>query len=386
MKLGIIRERFPGETRVALVPRDLPTLAKQGFSCLLESGAGERAGYPDALYIAQGAQILSSPQEVYDAADIILRVRSLNADPDRVEEELNWLKPGKIVIGFMEPYQRPEVIGRYAERGVVLLALELLPRITRAQSMDALSAMASIAGYRAALLAAQHLPRFFPMLTTAAGTIPSARVFVLGAGVAGLMAIATARRLGAIVEAYDVRAAVKEQVQSVGGKFIELGIEPPDAEDKSGYAKALAEEFYARQRELLTQHLKTVDAVITTAAVPGKPAPKLITEEMVEGMKWGSVIVDLAAERGGNCTLTQPGKTLEYRGVTIIGFLNLPATLPEQASQMYSRNLTHLLGLFVDKEKRFHIPSEDEIVRGVLLTWEGKVVHPSFIPAQPQMV
>jgi NAD(P) transhydrogenase subunit alpha len=385
MKIGVIRERMEGETRVALVPRDLPLLIKKGFSVLMESGAGERAGYPDELYRAQGGEIVRDPREVYERADLILRVRSANADPEHVQEELSWLKGEKIIVGFMEPLANPAVILQYAERGATLMAMELIPRITRAQVMDALSAMASIAGYRAVLIAAQHLPRFFPMLTTAAGTIPAGRVFVLGAGVAGLMAIATARRLGAVVEAYDVRSAVKEQVQSVGGKFLELGIEPPDAEDKSGYARALSEEFYARQRELFTQHLKTVDAVITTAAVPGKPAPKLITEEMVAGMKWGSVIVDLAAERGGNCTLTQPGKTIVHKGVTIIGPLNLPATLPEQASQMYSRNLSNLLQLLARGPGEFSLPLEDEIIRGIVLTREGKVIHPALLSnALPQ--
>jgi NAD(P) transhydrogenase subunit alpha len=380
VKIGVLREQYPGETRVALTPQVIPSLKKAGCEVWVERGAGALSFFPDDQYASQGAQIKESREEILKEVDILVVVRSLGADPEGWEKNLPLMKEGIWVVGFLDPFQFLEGIVKGAERKINLVALELLPRITRAQNMDALSSMGTIAGYRSALLLADHLPRFFPMLTTAAGTIYPAKVFVIGAGVAGLMAIATAKKLGAVVSAYDVRKATKEQVQSVGGKFVELGIEPPDAEDKSGYAKALAEEFYQKQRELLTAHLKDVDGVITTAQVPGKPAPKLITEEMVRGMKPGSVIVDLAAERGGNCTLTKPGEIVEYEGVKILGPVNLPATLPHSASQMYSRNLTNFL-TYLMKNGEIALREDDEIVKGVLLTYQGKIVHPLFIPA-----
>ena len=361
---------WPGETRVALVPAGVPALTKAGLQVSIEHGAGAAAGFLDEAYRSQGVDVVSRAQ-VFATADVVLTVRAIPADPA--------LRQGQAVIGFADPLGAPQPIRDLAPSGATLLSMELMPRITRAQSMDALSSMATIAGYKGVLLAANALPRMFPMLMTAAGTISPARVFIVGAGVAGLQAIASARRLGARIEAYDVRPAVKEQVQSLGARFVELSLESQDSEDKGGYAKAQDESFYKRQREMMLKVVAGSDVVITTALIPGKRAPILVTTEMVEAMQPGSVVVDLAAERGGNCELTRPDETVVHRGVTIIGPSNPPALVPYHASQMYSKNITtfllHLLGKDGASKPALPINLDDEITRETLLTHQGSVVH-----------
>ncbi|CAN5870481.1 Re/Si-specific NAD(P)(+) transhydrogenase subunit alpha [soil metagenome] len=371
MKVGILRETWPGETRVAVIPASVPSLVKAGLDVVVEEGAGVAAGFTDEAYRAQGAAIAA--RSAVFQSEILLQVRSAPGEPGS-------LRAGQTVIGFADPLGAPSGISSLAASGATFLSMELMPRITRAQSMDALSSMATIAGYKGVLLAAVALPRMFPMMMTAAGTISPARVFVMGAGVAGLQAISVARRLGAKVEAYDVRPAVKEQVQSLGAKFVELPIESADAEDKGGYAKAQDEAFYRRQREMMLKVVAASDVVVTTALIPGRPAPKLLTAEMVEAMAPGSVVIDLAAERGGNCELTKPDETVIHKGVTILGPSN-PATLvPYHASQMYSKNiitfLLHLLGKDGAKQASVPIDPADEITRETLLTQGGQVVHP----------
>jgi NAD(P) transhydrogenase subunit alpha len=370
MRVGVPTETFPGETRVALVPPAAAALKKAGLDVIVERGAGTPAGFTDAAYEAQGAA-LGARGEVLQSSDILLQVRAL--------PPAGSLRPGQVIIGFADPLGAPQAIREAASTGATVFSMELMPRITRAQSMDALSSMATIAGYKGVLLAANALPRMFPMLMTAAGTIAAARVFIVGAGVAGLQAIAMARRLGAKVEAYDVRPAVKEQVQSLGARFVELPIEAADAEDKGGYAVAQDESFYRRQREMMLKVVAGNDVVITTALVPGKRAPILVTTEMVEAMAPGSVVVDLAAERGGNCELTRPDDTVVHRGVTILGPSNPPALVPYHASQMYSKNITtflaHLLGKDGAKGTSLAIDRDDEITRETLLTLQGDVVH-----------
>lgn len=380
--VGVPRETCPGETRVAVVPSHLPSLTKAGVQVVVESNAGAGANISDAQYEQQGARIAPSRAELFQASDVLLQVRAAGANFDHAAEDIAAMHAGQYVLGFCEPLLHPELQRSLAERGVNCLSLELLPRITRAQAMDALSSMATISGYKAALLAASAAPRMFPMLMTAAGTVAPAKVFVVGAGVAGLQAIATAHRLGAVVQAYDVRPAVKDEVTSVGGRFVELpldtsaGAQPGGAGGQSGgYAQVMDEAFYRRQREMMLQVVGNSDVVITTAAVPGKPAPKLITAEMVAAMSPGSVIVDLAAERGGNCELTRPGETVVEGGVTILGPLNLPATIPVHASQMYSKNVTSLL-LHLIREGRLQPDLEDPIVKETLVTRAGDVVHP----------
>ena len=372
MKVGIPKETWPGEARVAVVPAAVPGLVKSGLEVAVEAGAGLAAGFTDDMYRGQGATLVSRP-DLFRSSDIVLQIRAVPADPSS-------LRSGQVVIGFADPLGAPDAIRSLAPTGVNLFSMELMPRITRAQSMDALSSMATIAGYKGVLLAATTLPRMFPMLMTAAGTISPARVFIMGAGVAGLQAISTARRLGAKVEAYDVRPAVKEQVQSLGARFVELPLESADAEDKGGYAKAQDEAFYERQREMMLKVVAASDVVITTALIPGKPAPILLTTEMVEAMAPGSVVVDLAAERGGNCELTRPDEVVVHRGVTILGPSNAPALVPYHASQMYSKNittfLTHLLGKDGATQPALPINPEDEITRETLLTRGGEVVHP----------
>ena len=371
MRVGIPKETWPGETRVAVIPAGAATLKKAGLDVAIEQGAGTAAGFVDDAYLKQGAVVISR-SELFANAEIILQVRATPI--------AEGVRRGQMVIGFADPLGAPEVIEQAAATGATLLSMELMPRITRAQSMDALSSMATIAGYKGVLLAAMASPRMFPMLMTAAGTVAAARVFIVGAGVAGLQAIATSRRLGAKVEAYDVRPAVKEQVQSLGAKFVELAIESADAEDKGGYAKAQDETFYRRQREMMIKVVANSDVVITTALIPGKPAPILLTTEMVEAMAPGSVIVDLAAERGGNCELTRPDETVVHRGVTILGPSNPATLIPHHASQMYSRNiitfLTHLLGKTGAQQAAVPIDPADEITRETLLTRDGAVVHP----------
>ena len=371
MKVGVPRETWPGERRVSLIPAGAAALKKAGLDVIVEQGAGDEAGFPSAAYEAAGA-VIASRRDVFAGADIVLQVRS--TPPDTA-----ILRRGQVIIGFADPLGSPDAIRALAGAGVTALSMELMPRITRAQSMDALSSMATIAGYKAVLLAADHLPRMFPMMMTAAGTLTAARAFIVGAGVAGLQAIATARRLGAKVEAYDVRPAVKEQVQSLGARFVEMSLETGDAEDKGGYAKAQDESFYRRQREMMLKVVAGSDVVITTALIPGKKAPILVTEEMVNGMAPGSVVVDLAAERGGNCELTRPDEIVIHHGVTILGPSNPPALVPYHASQMYSKNiltfLTHLLGKEGAAKPALELDLADEITRETLLTRDGEVVH-----------
>ncbi len=377
MKVGVVKETFPGERRVALVPDIVGPLAKRGFEVLLEAGAGVLSGYADAAYEAKGAKVLGSRKEVFDGADIIAQVRLCGANPDCCGWDLDLLHEGQILVGAADPLSRPDLVADLAKKDVSAFGLELIPRTTRAQSMDILSSMALVAGYRAVLWAAERLPKFFPMFMTAAGTVAPAKVFIIGAGVAGLQAIATAKRLGAIVSAYDIRTAVKEEVESLGGKFVEMELESGDGE--GGYARAMDEEFYRRQRELMTKVIAASDVVITTAAVPGKKAPILVTEEMVKGMAPGSVIVDLAAERGGNCELTKPDEEVVAHGVTILGPTNVPATLPFHASQMYSKNMFNFLVNMLSKDRErkdeFDLEQEDDIIAGTWMTKGGHVVH-----------
>jgi H+-translocating NAD(P) transhydrogenase subunit alpha len=374
LTVGVPTESFPGEARVALVPATLPSLSKPGIDVLVQSGAGQAAGFLDDDYAEKGAKIVDSREEVFVTADIILQVRTFGSNPDAGKDDLKLIRPGQVLVGFSDPLSSPDRIAELATSMASVFSVELMPRITRAQSMDALSSQATVGGYKAVILAAESLPKMFPMLTTAAGTIRPARVFVVGAGVAGLQAIATARRLGAVVEAYDVRPAVKEQVESVGAKFVELELDTGEAEDKGGYAKKMDEEILAKQREMMTRVVAANDVVITTAAIPGQPAPVLVTSQMVAGMQQGSVIVDLAAERGGNCELTKPDEVVVEHGVTIHGPTNLPATVPYHASSMYSKNLATFLMTLV-KAGKVVINMEDEIIRDTLLTRDGSVVH-----------
>ncbi|HYL86197.1 MAG TPA: Re/Si-specific NAD(P)(+) transhydrogenase subunit alpha [Candidatus Angelobacter sp.] len=374
MIVGVPRETFPGERRVALVPGAVPNLTKAGLEVVVEAGAGEGAGYPDAEYTAKGAKIVANRAEVFRTADIVVQVLCYGSNDQTGKADVPLYRRGQVLAGFLRPLGSLETIQEIASKGVTSFSVELMPRTTRAQSMDALSSMATICGYKAVVLAADTLPRIFPMLTTAAGTITPGRVLIIGAGVAGLQAIATARRLGAVASAYDLRPAAKEQVQSLGGRFVELPIEAKDAEDARGYARAQDENFYKRQRELLAKAVAESDVVITAAVVPGKKPPVLVTKEMVASMAPGSVIVDLASERGGNCELTHPGEVAVEHGVTIIGKLNLASTVPYHASQMYARNLSAFL-LHLVKDGKLQLNLEDEIVRETMLTHDGQVFN-----------
>ena len=375
MIVGIPIETFPGERRVATIPAVVPALTKAGLEVLLEPGAGNPAGFPDASYTDKGARVASDRGQVFADADVLLQVRTLGANPVAGRADLARLRPGQTVIGFSEPLAEPSAARELATRGVTAFSMELIPRITRAQSMDALSSMATIAGYKAVLLAAATLPRMFPMLMTAAGTITPARVFIVGAGVAGLQAIASARRLGARVEAYDVRPAVKEQVESLGATFVDLALDTEASEDTGGYAKAQNDAFLARQRQMMAKVVAASDVVITTALIPGRPAPVLVTDEMVAGMTPGTVVVDLAAERGGNVEPSRPDETVVARGVTILGPTNLPATVPFHASQMYAKNVSTLL-LHLVNDGTLTVDLEDDITQGTLVSRDGDVVHP----------
>ena len=374
MIIGVPKEIYPGERRVSLVPLVLPILTKAGFEVVVETGAGADAGYPDSQYAEKGAKIIATRAELFTTADIITQVLCYGANDVTGKTDLPLLRKNQILIGFLRPFGALDVVQQIAATGAMAFAVELMPRTTRAQAMDALSTMASISGYKAVLITADTLPRILPMMTTAAGTVTPARVLILGVGVAGLQAIATARRLGAVVSAYDVRPAVKEQVQSLGGRFVELAIEAKDAQDARGYATAQGEEFYQKQRELLGKVVAENDIVITTAVIPGKKAPVLVTADMVKAMIPGSVILDLAAERGGNCELTKPGEVSVQHGVTIIGRYNIAGTAPYHASQLYARNLTNFL-LHIVKEQKLVLNLEDEIVRDTLLTQGGEVAN-----------
>ena len=375
MIIGVPKEGFPGEQRIALVPAVLPGLAKAGCEVLVEAGAGQAAFYPDAAYAEKGARIVASRAEVFASADAVFQVLAHGANDKTGRVDLPLLRRGQVLIGFLRPLGSPETVQEIAVTGAIAFAVEFMPRITRAQSMDALSSMATASGYKAVLHAANILPRMFPMLMTAAGTVTPARVLIVGAGVAGLQAIATARRLGAVVSAYDIRPATKEEVRSLGARFVELPLEASDAQDKGGYAKAQDESFYRRQRELLARVVAESDVVVTTAVVPGRKAPVLVTADMVASMKPGSVIVDLAAERGGNCELTRGNETVVEHGVTIIGEINLASTVPYHASQMYARNIAAFF-LHLMKTGIPEVNLDDEITRETLVTRGGEVVHP----------
>lgn len=374
MIVGVPKETFPGERRVATVPATVPLLTKAGLQVVLEAGAGEAAGFPDAEFVKRGARIVADRDEVL-RSDIVIQVRTLGANPEAGQADVAHFQRGQVVLGMCDPLGAPEAVQEIARTGATLLALEMIPRITRAQSMDVLSSMATVAGYKAVLLAANCLPRMFPMLMTAAGTITAAKVFVIGAGVAGLQAIASARRLGAIVQAYDVRPDVKEQVESLGAKFVEMPLETQAAEDTGGYAKAMDEDFYRRQRELMARVVSESDVVISTAAIPGKRSPVLITADAVRAMQPGSVIVDLAAERGGNCELTQADQTTVAQGVTILGPTNLPSEVPYHASQMYAKNVATLLAHMLING-RLALERDDAILNETIVCRDGEVTHP----------
>ena len=374
MQVAVIKETFPGERRVALVPGDVTKLAKSGIGVILEPGAGAAAGFADHAYAEKGAKVAVSREGAF-TAQIVLQVRAAGANRQTGGNDLRLLRTGQIVVGQCDPLGEPKSIAEVAQTGATLFALELVPRTTRAQSMDVLSSMATLAGYRAVLLAALELPKIFPLMMTAAGTLTAAKVFIIGAGVAGLSAIATARRLGGVVRAYDVRPACREQVESLGGKFVELPLETAGAEGAGGYAKAQDEAFYQRQRELLANVVAESDVVITTAAIPGKQSPLLVMAEAVARMQPGAVIVDLAAERGGNCALTKADERVVADGVTILGPTNLPGDVPQHASQMFSANVTAFL-LNLVKKGEVALNCDDEIIRETLVAHEGKVVHP----------
>jgi len=374
MILRVPKESYPGERRVALVPAVIPNLAKAGFEVIVEAGGGVDAGYPDADYTAKGAKMVAARNDVFKTADVVVQVLAPGSNDKSGKADIPLLRRDQVLIGFLRPLGSLDTLREIAATGATAFSIELMPRITRAQNMDALSSMATIGGYKAVLLAADTLPRLFPMMTTAAGTITPARVFVIGAGVAGLQAIATARRLGAVASAYDLRPAVKEQVQSLGGRFIELPLETKDAEDARGYAKAQDETFYQRQRELLGRVVKESDVVISAAVVPGRKPPVLITSEMVRSMAPGSVIIDLAGEQGGNCELTKAGETVVEHGVTVIGTINLASTVPYHASQMYARNISAFL-LHLFKNGELQLDAQDEIVEKTLVTRGGEIVN-----------
>lgn len=365
MIVSVPKETAREERRVALVPELVPKLTATGLEVVVQRGAGVAAGFADSAYEEKGAHLES---DILDKADVLLKVQPPSA------AEIGRMKEGATFIGFLQPYTNTADIQSLAARKITAFSMELMPRITRAQAMDALSAMSTVSGYKAVLMAASRLPKFFPLLMTAAGTMTPAHIFIIGAGVAGLQAIGTARRLGGVVEAYDTRPAVKEQVESLGAKFVELELEAKDAEDKGGYAKAQSEEFYSKQQRMMLKFVAAADAVIPTALVPGQRAPILITEEMVRAMRPGSVIVDLAAEQGGNCALTEPDQEVIKHGVLIIGPTNLASTVPFHASQMYARTVTNFL-TFLLKDGRIHLDLNDELTRGPLVTYQGEILH-----------
>lgn len=369
--IGVPKEIVENERRVALIPDAVKRYAGNGHTVLIQSGAGAAAAYTDEAYVAAGATIVPDAASVYGGADLVLKVQK--PEP----EEAAQLRKGSTLISFLQPLVNTDLVADLARQGVTSFSMDAIPRTTRAQSMDALSSMSTLGGYKAVLLAADFLPKIFPMLMTAAGTIAPAKVLIIGAGVAGLQAIATARRLGAVVEAYDTRPVVKEQVESLGAKFVEVdmtGIEA-QTQDSGGYAREASPELLRRQQETMAARSIRADVIITTALVPGRPAPKLITEDTVRQMAPGSVIVDMAAEAGGNCELTVPGEVVVRHGVTIVGLLNLPSTLPFHASQMYSKNMQNLLALMIGKDGSFTVNFEDDIVKGTCITLNGEVVH-----------
>ena len=371
MNVGIPKETFPGETRVAVIPETVKNLVEKGMKVSVEAGAGALADFTDEQYKQAGAAIEKSHDKLLGASDLVLKIQR----PE--DKEVGKMKEGAALITFLQPFSNPGLLKKLAARNISAMSMEMVPRITRAQNMDALSSMATVAGYKAVLLAANEFHRFFPMFMTAAGTIPPARALILGAGVAGLQAIATAKRLGAVVEAFDTRPVVKEQVESLGARFVALDVAHEEAEDEGGYAKELSAEHHKKELELIGGRLLRTDIVVTTAQIPGKAAPRLITAEMVKRMKPGSVIVDLAAESGGNCAFTEMGKTVVKHGVTVIGAANLPGLMPVHASQMYSKNIGNLV-LHLVGEDGLTLDFDDPITAGVMVTHGGKIVHPAL--------
>ena len=376
MIIGIPSEIKAGEKRVAMSPANVQSLTDRSVKVLIQADAGSAAGYPDAEYSAAGATITADRAEIFASADIILQVQSFGSNNENSDDDLAQLRSGQLIIGMMDPLASPQAAQAVADRGATAIALELVPRISRAQSMDVLSSMATLAGYKAVLMGASAAPRIFPMLMTAAGTLQPARVLIMGVGVAGLQACATAKRLGAVVEAYDVRPAAREQILSVGAKPIELDLDTGESEGAGGYAKEQGEDFLRRQRELMTEVVAQQDIIITTAAIPGAKSPILVTEDMVKAMKPGAVIVDLAAERGGNCDLTEQGKTVMAHDVTILGPENVPSELAYHASQMLGKNMQTLLELILDEEGNLNLDFNDEIVAGTVVAHQGEVPHP----------
>lgn len=380
MKLGVPKEITPGETRVALVPESVQQLVKKGVQVLIETGAGTAASFLDSVYANAGATIVPNATDLFSQSDVICKVSKPIVNPTTGTHEIEMMKPGAVLITFFAPLINHDLVQKLADRKITSFSMDSIPRTTRAQSMDALSSMSTLAGYKSVLIAANSIGKFFPLLMTAAGTVPPTRVFVLGAGVAGLMAIATARRLGAVVEAFDVRPVVKEQVESLGAKFVEMPIEE-QTQTAGGYATQLSEEAHKREVELLHKHVKDSDVVITTALIPGRPAPELVTEAMVIDMKPGSVIVDLAAENGGNCTLTEPGCDFIKHNVRIIGPLNVPSMMPVHASQLYAKNMLNLLALMLTKDGQYTLNMDDDIVAGTLITHDGAVKNENVLKA-----
>ncbi len=375
MKIGVPTETYPDEVRVALIPDTLPQLIKAGHQVHIQAGAGKAAGITDQAYTDKGATVVTDRAEVFKTADAIFQVRAFGANATEGKADLELMRPDQLIIGMFDPLSAADAVKQFAPTKATAFGMELMPRITRAQSMDVLSSMATVAGYKAVLMAAGESPRMFPMFMTAAGTITPAHVLIIGAGVAGLQAISTARRLGAVVHAYDVRPAVKEQIESLGAKFVEMELDAGDAQDKGGYAKDLGEDFIRKQRELMAKVVAESHIVISTAAIPGKKSPVIVTADMVKGMMPGSVIVDLAAERGGNCELTQADKRVVEHGVTILGPTNLAATVPYHASQMYAKNLVTFLKELIDKEGKLNLDMENECIRDTMLTRNGEVVN-----------
>ena len=374
MTIGVPAENSPGERRVSIVPAGVAALVKAGCAVQVSAGAGREAGISDGAYEEAGARIVADRDAIFAEADAIVQVRGGGANPESGAADVERIREGQLLVGFLEPLSAPAEIKALSDRRATACAMEFIPRTSRAQSMDALSSQANIGGYKAALMAAEYLPKLFPMMMTAAGTITPAHVFVVGVGVAGLQAIATCKRLGAVIQAYDVRPAVKEQVQSVGARFVELELDTADSEGSGGYAQAMDEQFYAKQREMMARVVAENDVVITTAAVPGKPAPVLVTEDMVKRMRPGSVVIDLAAERGGNCEITEPGKTVVKHGVTLVGEMNIPSSVPYHASQMYSNNIVNFLKLMIN-DGDLDTGVDDDIVQGATVTRNGEIVN-----------
>ena len=375
MIIGIPSEIKTGEKRVAMSPANVQSLTDKSVKVLIQANAGSAAGYPDAEYTAAGATVTADRAEIFASADIILQVQSFGSNNENSDDDLAMVRQGQLIIGMMDPLAAPQAAQAVADKGATAIALELVPRISRAQSMDVLSSMATLAGYKAVLMGASAAPRIFPMLMTAAGTLQPARVLIMGVGVAGLQACATAKRLGAVVEAYDVRPAAREQILSVGAKPVELDLDTGESEGAGGYAKEQGEDFLRRQRELMTEVVAQQDIIITTAAIPGAKSPILVTEDMVKAMKPGAVIVDLAAERGGNCDLTEQGKTVIAHDVTIIGPENVPSELAYHASQMLGKNMQTLLDLIIDDAGNLNLDFNDEIVAGTVVAHDGDVPH-----------